>query len=99
MAQKCKVARVPSYWFGWYPKRRPLEFYVRVYLECRRLKVRKSNKPKVMSIMHQLDNCDRYVTSTTYSEFATSLDYQKARTDYQPEGDPYEIIVAVRQMD
>lgn len=63
MPQKCKVARIPAYWFNWYPHSRPIEFYIKTYWECRRLGIRKSNKPKVLQIMYRVDICHTYDTS------------------------------------
>ena len=57
------MARVPAYWFHWWPERRSLEFYVKVYWVVRERRVRKSNKDAVMAIMRELaGRCDISVT-------------------------------------
>ena len=63
MARSSKVARLPAYWFHWYPHARSTEFYVDVYWEVKRLRLRKSNKAKVLEVMIAVDNCDTYRTN------------------------------------
>lgn len=48
------MARVPAYWFHWWPERRSLEFYVKVYWVVRERRIRKSNKDKVLEVMREL---------------------------------------------
>lgn len=60
---KGKVARLPAYWFRWYPHQRSTEFYVAVYWEVKRLGIRKSNKLEVMKVMRYVDICDTSVTT------------------------------------
>jgi len=54
MRKGVKVARVPAYWFGWCDQSHRLGWYVRVYWECRRLGIRKSDKEKVTAVMRRL---------------------------------------------
>lgn len=62
-SSKGKVARLPAYWFRWFPKPRSTEFYVKVYWEVKRLRIRKSNKHEVMKVMRYIDICDTSVTN------------------------------------
>ena len=70
------VARIPEYWFGWYPKSKSTEFYIKVYWEIRRRGIRKSNKTKVLEVMRQVDFCDTSVTHnmTTFIQGDTHMD-------------------------
>ena len=84
MQQSSKPARIPSYWFGWYPKQMPTEFYVLVYREVRKQRVRKSNKPRVMQIMRQIDICHRNAThNMTLIKESNMSDLTKTVVDSQ----------------
>ena len=84
MQQNSKPARIPSYWFGWYPKQMPTEFYVLVYREVRKQRVRKSNKPRVMQIMRQIDICHRNAThNMTLIKESNMSDLTKTVVDSQ----------------
>lgn len=61
-SSKGKVARLPAYWFRWYPYPRSTEFYVKVYWAVKKARVRKSNKPEVLKIMRLVDICDTSAT-------------------------------------
>jgi hypothetical protein len=54
MRRRRGVAKIPPYWFGWTSGSHRLSFYVRVYWECRKRGIRKSDKAQVTTVMNEL---------------------------------------------
>jgi len=48
------IARIPVAWFGWTSGSHRLAYYVRVYWECRKRGIRKSDKEQVTTVMNEL---------------------------------------------